>query len=72
MPRGLNCWGCGGNKCFATVSAMLIHVESGTCSADWNTRYVNSLAIRAPYARDFFVRGESHGSVLGHHALLSW
>lgn len=37
---------------------MLIHIESGTCPAGWNTHHINTLAVETPYAGQYVVRNK--------------
>ena len=55
MPRDVNCWGCGLSKRFATISAMLIHLESGSCSGGWKGYHLNGLAVKAPLADEYVI-----------------
>ena len=57
MPRNLKYWGCS-DRHFETVSAMVIHLESGLCPGNWNIRQLNALAAESTYARHFVVPGE--------------
>ncbi|MCJ1450217.1 hypothetical protein MMC28_000546 [Mycoblastus sanguinarius] len=60
MPTDLNCWGCqgaiGGVKRFATVSAMLIHLESGTYPVGWTIQHINALALEASWSIEYIIR----------------
>lgn len=57
MPKNLNCWGCGDTKRFATISAMIVHLESGTCAANWTIQHLNALAAESSHSKDFLVKG---------------
>ena len=59
MPKDLDCWGCGGNKRFATISAMLIHLESGICTAGWKAQHINALATLASHSKAFIISGKA-------------
>ena len=46
MLQALNCWGCGKN--FAPRSAMIIHLENGSCVDGWRIQHVNAIAEQIP------------------------
>ena len=51
VPRNLQCYGC--DRYFATTSAMMIHLESGTCDCGIDRHELDRLAYKCYQSRDY-------------------
>lgn len=59
LPKSLACFGCQEDHApFATYSAMLLHLESGTCSAGWKIRHINDIAHTSTGAEKYIIHSQ--------------
>lgn len=73
LPKSVACFGCKEDHArFATYSAMLLHLESGTCSAGWKIRLINDIAHTSTGAEKYIISGQFDYFMAGAPRLAAW
>lgn len=73
LPKSILCFGCQEDHApFATYSAMLLHLESGFCSAGWKIHHINHIANTSTGAEKLIIKDQFDWFMAGAPRLAAW
>ena len=55
-PKPLTCYSCGDETEYASISALFVHLESGSCAPGWTIQHINTLISQSPESKAYVIK----------------